>query len=317
MPSKSFLKELERGLPSPVYYIWSEEEVFLAEALEMARKTVLASHPPDFNCDLFYSTASPEEILDAVNTLPFMAPRRLVVLKEFHQFPASTVKTLTPAFRDSSDTTCLLILSRKAPGSSKDPGWKVLPLGIRDREIPAWLKRVSAEKGLKISDTAVSSLIEFAGNDIGLLLMEIDKLTLGGRKEVTERDVILSASSVREYTSFELVDAIAAGQKARAFRILRTSLAGTAAQATVILGTLNWHYRQFYSLWQNKGRRPAKMKDATYRRLAKYLPSFNENRFYSIFRSLHEADVGIKTSGRPEVALEVLLIRLLQSGVAN
>jgi DNA polymerase III delta subunit len=317
MPNKALLKELDRGLSSPLYFIWSEEDVFLMEAAEMAVKTVLTSHPLDFNYDLFYPTASPDEILDAVNTLPFMAPRRLVVLKEFHKFPASTIKALKPVFRDPSDTTCLLILSRKAPGASRDMEWKVLHLDIRDSEVPAWLKGVSAEKGLKMSDTAVSTLIEFVGNDIGLLLMEMDKLVLAGLKKVTERDIILSASSVREYTSFELIDAIAAGQKARAFRILRTSLAGTATQATVILGTLNWHYKQFYTLWQNKGKRPAKMKERTYRALTKYIPSFNEKRFYLIFRSLHEADLGIKTSGRPEVALEVLLIKLLQSGVAS
>ena len=79
-----------------------------------------------------------------------------------------------------------------------------------------------------------------------------------------------------------------------------------------IIGTLNWHYKQFYALWVNKGKRPAKMRERTYRALVKYVPSFKEENFLRIFQSLHEADLGVKSSGRPELVLEALLFKLLQ-----
>ena len=85
-------------------------------------------------------------------------------------------------------------------------------------------------------------------------------------------------------------------------------------EATVILGTLNWHFKQFYTLWLNRGKRPIKMRTKTYNILRKHLASFNENDFFRIFESLHEADLRIKTSGRPGLVLEVLLIKLLQRG---
>jgi DNA polymerase III delta subunit len=80
---------------------------------------------------------------------------------------------------------------------------------------------------------------------------------------------------------------------------------------------IDWHYKQFYMLWENKGKRPPRMKTSTLRALSQYLPSFTEKHFRDIFQYLHETDVRIKTSGRPELALEVLLIKLLQAGTGS
>jgi DNA polymerase-3 subunit delta len=317
MLNKSLLKEFEKGLPGHLYYLWSEESCFLEDALSKFIEVVVASHPMDFNYDLFYPSPEPQAVLDAASTLPFMAPRRLVVLRDFHQLTASTVKSLMPYFSNPSETTCMLILSQKAPKSSLKIDWKVYPLNIKERDIPAWLKHIAAGKGIRLTDEAVDCLIEFVGYDIGLLLMEIEKLTLLGIKTVTGKDIIASASLTRKYSSFDLVDSLIAGQKSRAFRILKTMINGNAMEAPIILGTLNWHYKQFYSLWLNRGKRPLKMREKTYRALVKYLPSFNEDTFFRIFQNLHEADLGVKTSGRPELVIEALLIKLLQKGLRN
>jgi len=59
------------------------------------------------------------------------------------------------------------------------------------------------------------------------------------------------------------------------------------------------------------------MREKTYRTLVKYVPSFKEENFCRIFQNLHEADLGVKSSGRPELVLEVLLIKLLQQDAWN
>ncbi|MEW6600914.1 MAG: DNA polymerase III subunit delta [Nitrospirota bacterium] len=317
MLNKTLQKDIDAGIPSPLYYLWSEESCFLDEALSGFVKTVLSSGPADFNYDVFDSSSRPQEIVDAALTLPVMTARRLVVLKDFHELTASAVQVLTPYLNDPSGTTCMVVLSRKAPKASLKFDWKVYSLNIKEWDIPAWLRNYAAGKGIRLSADAVELLIEFVGYDVGLLISEIEKLALSGSGTVTARDIMSSTSSMRKYTSFDLVDTLIAGQKTRAFRILKTMLSGNAFDAPVILGTLNWHFKQFYSLWRNDGRRPAKMREKTYRTLVKYLPSFREKDFFLIFRSLHEADLGIKTSGRPALVLEVLMIRLLQKGAWN
>lgn len=317
MPNKVLQKEFGKGLPHPLYYIWSEEACFLEEALSKFPETVIASGPKDFNYDVFDSSSNAQEIVDAASTLPVMAPRRLVVLKDFHQLTAPALQVLTPYLSGPSATTCMVVLSQKAPKASLKFNWNVIGLNIKEWDIPAWLKNAAAGKGVRLTNEAVEMLIEFVGYDIGLLLMEVEKLALSGNRTVTEKDIMASTSMMRKYTSFDLVDTLIAGQRTRAFRILKTMLSGNAFDAPVILGTLNWHFKQFYTLWVNGGKRPVKMKEKTYRSLVKYVPSFKEHDFFHIFKSLHEADLGIKTTGRPELVLEILLIRLLQKGAWN
>lgn len=312
MLNKTLLGEIKKGLPGPLYYVWSEESCFLEEALSKFVEVVIASHPADFNYDTFDSSTPVQEIINSAMTLPFMAPRRLVVIKDFQEFKAPAVKSLKKYLDSPSDTTCMLILSRKAARATMKVKWKSIGLNIKEWEIPAWLRQAAAARGLKLSNDAVDYLIEFVGYEVGMLLMELEKLSLSGKKTITGEDIKASTGMMRKYTTFDLVDSIIAGQKARAFRILKTMFGGSSMEAPVILGTLNWHYKQFYSLWLNKGKRPARMREKTFRGLSKYLPSCNEDSFFNIFKSLHEADLGVKTSGRPELVIELLLIKLLQ-----
>ncbi|MBI5674674.1 MAG: DNA polymerase III subunit delta [Nitrospirae bacterium] len=315
MSNKALQKDLERGLPDPLYCFWSEESFFLEEALSKAVKTVIAGSPEEFNLDIFYPSSAPQEILDALITLPLMAQRRLVVIKDYHQFSKPAVNALTPYFAKPYETVCLLILSQKKPKFPSDFRWKIYPLSIREAELSAWLKMVSKEKGVQMTDDAIASLVEFSGHDIGSLLMEVEKLKLMDGK-IGSKEVASSISNMREYTAFDLTDAITAGQNTKAFRILKAVLSGNASQPTIILGALNWHYKQFYLLWRNKGKKPIKMRENTYTALRKHLTSLNEENFCYIFQCLHEADLGIKSSGRPEIAMEALLIKLLKQGRA-
>ncbi len=318
MLNKALNKELENGLPNPLYYLWGEESFFLEEALSRAVEIVIASFPKEFNYDLFYSSASPQEILDAALTLPFMAQRRLLVLKDFHQFPDAAIKSLLPYFREPSETTCMVILSQKTPKKVvSDVFKKTYSLSVKEKDVPVWLKQFSARKGIRITDDAIERLIEYVGFDIGLLVKEIEKLSYSSPKTINAGEVTSSICMAREYTTFNLVDALVAGQKAKAFRILKVIIAGKAMETAAVLGTLTWHYREFYNLYLSKGKKPQKMRITTYRTLVKHLPLFNEDDFQRIFQSLHEADLGIKTSGRPELALEILLIKLLQKGTEN
>ena len=317
MLNKALLGEIEKGLPAPLYYVWSEESCFLDDARSKFVDIVISYHPADFNYDTFDSSAPVQEIVNSASTLPFMAPRRLVVIKDFQEFKAPAVKTLKKYLDSPSDTTCMLILSRKAARATMKVKWKSIGLNIKEWEVPAWLKQTASVKGLKLSNDAVDYLIEFVGYEVGMLLMVLEKLALTGKTTITGEDITSSTGMMRKYTTFDLVDSIIAGQKARAFRILKTMFGGGSMEAPVILGTLNWHYKQFYSLWLNKGTRPARMREKTFRGLSRYLPSYNEDSFFNIFKSLHEADIGVKTSGRPELVIELLLIKLIQKRRLN
>ncbi len=315
MLNKTLEREIEKCLPKPIYFIWSEEALFLEEVLAKAVTLLIASNLKDFNYDVFYPGADPHEVLDTATTLPLMAPRRLVVLKDFHQFPEAHIKAMIPYFKKPCESTCMLILSQKEPKAVID--LPIFPIKIKEYDIPQWVRQKAHEKGVRMTDSAVEHLIESVGTDIGLLHMEIEKLALSGLQSIDDKDIASLTGVMRDYTAFNLIDSIITGNKAKAFRILKILFQGRSSDVTSILGALNWHYRQFYALWKGRGKRPPKMRDTTYKTLLKYLPSYTEVDFYYTFQNLHEADVGIKTSGRPELTLEMLLIKLLEPKARN
>ncbi|GBE06688.1 MAG TPA: DNA polymerase III subunit delta [Nitrospirae bacterium] len=317
MLSDKLDREIEKGLPHFLYFLWSRESYFLEEALSKVVVKVVDPGQKDFNYDVFYPSSDIPGVLGAAYTAPFLAGRRLVVLKDFHQFSAAHIKAFAPYLKEPCETTCMVILSQKEPKSKIEASWKIYPLRIRESDIPVWLKRKAAQKGIKMRESAVDCLMEFVGPDIGLLAAEIEKLSLSGLKAVKAEDIIATTGMMREYTSFNLIDALIAGQRTRAFRILRSLIEGKSFDAASVLGPLNWHYRQFYSLWENRGKRPPKMRTSTYGALVKYLPAFRLENFSAIFQYLHEADLGIKSSGTPALVLEILLIKLLQTGTRN
>lgn len=317
MLNDKFEGELGRKLPKPLYFLSSKESYFLDEALSRSVVSVISAQEKDFNFDVFNSSSSPMEIMDAASTLPFMAARRLVILKDFHQLSAAQVKALTPYFMKPCETTCMIILSQKDPKASIEAKWSVFTFRIRESDISLWLKKKAQAEGVKFSGSAIDHLIELVGPDIGQLASEMEKFKQSGLKTIGVDDIVSSTGISREYTSFNLIDALIAGNKTEAFRILRRLNEGKSFDATGILGPLNWHYRQFYSLWENKGKRPPKMNSTTYRTLMRYVPTLTQDEFYNIFKVLHEADLGIKTSGRPELVLDILLIKLLQIGQGN
>jgi DNA polymerase-3 subunit delta len=316
MLNEDFERELREGLTSNIYFLFSKEGFLLEHALKRILDAIIPPHQRDFNFDVFYPPSSPEEIFDAAYTLPFLAPRRLVVLKDFHLYSGSDIQALIPYFKNPCNTTCMIILSLKEPSLDTDVNWVVYSLDINEERLPLWLKQFAHEKGIELSDEAIEYLIETVGPEIGLLVMEVEKLALSGQRKIEIKDVIPSIGTTREYVPFNLVDALISGQKIKAFKILKT-LTERPSNATAILGALNWHYRQFYALWQNKGRRPKKMRSSTFETLSRYLPYYKEEDFQEIFKSLHEADIGIKSFSRPEIALELLLIKLLQIGAVS
>jgi DNA polymerase-3 subunit delta len=317
MPNAQLNREIERKFPWPVYFIWSEERLFLDETLAKALDAVIDPGQRDFNCDTFDPSSKPQDILDAAFSFPFMSPRRVVILKDFHQISSSNLKTLKTYFQKPSETTCMIILSSKEPKKSLRFDWRVYHLNVHEKDIPSWIEQRALSRGIKISGSAIDLLIESLGTDIGLLASEIEKLSLSGLETIEDKDIISSTGMMREFTSFNLIDAITAGEKAKAFRILRSLSEKKSYDATSVLGPLNWHYRQFFKLWENKGEKPSNMRYPTYRALVRHLPSCTEEHFRRIFQCLHETDIRIKTSGRPELALEILLIDLLRIWTRN
>lgn len=232
-PATSFddiRKSLKKGDIAPVYILHGEEGYFI-DALTKDFEDILSDDEKEFNQYVLYAPETePESVMNLCRRIPMMADRQVVILKEAQAVRADKIAKLKAYVADPVSTTVLVICSRGAALKGKDlfdaakKGGAVVfeSKKIAEWNIAAYIAEYIRRKGLSADQKSVEMLHDFIGTDLGRLFNEIDKLTTllppnaAITPEVIERNIGVS----REYNSFELVDAIAARDPAKVFRIL-------------------------------------------------------------------------------------------------
>ena len=251
MDRKEFMKLVKSGEAQGAYLFEGVEENLKAATLQALRKAVLPEGLEELNETLMDAPAT-DAIIAACETLPFMADKRLVVVREHPALTgrADADEKLIAYIPQVPQSTVLVFLSRgkadarkKLFTAIKKANGIVSFAPLTDAELNAWV--VKTFQGLGVACTPqVASLLTFTvGSDTALLRTEISKLAslAGDRAEVTENDVRAVATRSVECTVFEMVDAVVAGQQGKAFGLLRDMLTTGSDR----LGILAMLLRQF------------------------------------------------------------------------
>jgi DNA polymerase-3 subunit delta len=316
--------ELEKGKIRPAYLLAGNEPLLRDAALEALEAAVLASGPRDFNFDRLETDAStPARLEESLRTLPLMASRRLVVLREGSGRAGGLDEGWGRALEQAlttlggEGTSVLAVVVRKIDRRSRwvkafrDPAALVeCDAPTASGELETFLDQESRRIGVDLTADAAALLAERIGPNLLLLRQELEKLYLhageGGR--IDRAAVELAVSSVAEESIWELTDAIGQGRAAESVSQLAQMLArGEASQA--ILGALASHFRRLARVGHGESV-PAPPFVA--RKLEGQARRFGSARLLAALRAIHRADVDLKGGGRlrPERALEQLVIQL-------
>ena len=159
-----------------------------------------------------------------------MADRQVVILKEAQAVRADKIAKLKNYIADPVATTVLVVCSRGAALKGKElfdaakKGGAVVfeSKKIAEWNIAAYIAEYIRKKNLNADQKSVEMLRDFVGTDLSRLFNEVDKLAalLPPNATVTPEVIERNIGVSREYNSFELVDAIAARDGRRVFRIL-------------------------------------------------------------------------------------------------
>jgi len=315
--------ELAAGTIRPAYLVIGEEFLLRDDALALLRDAVLAAETEAFNFDrLDGESTRPAALLDAVGTLPVMAERRLVVLRE-PESARGGAKTLTdaiaeavPSLGDASDVV-LVVVAAKADRRSRwtkafrDPAAEVrcdAPRGARD--LVAFIREEAKRQGVELERDAADLLAERVGPQLLLLRREIEKAALlaGSGQRVTRDHVAEGTCDVAEEPIWDLTDAIGDGRGADALISLAKILAAGAAPPQV-LGALAAHFRKLLRLRTGGS---AAGPSFVVKKLEGQAGRYTTRRLLACLRAIHAADLALKGAGalRPEMAVERLVIGL-------
>lgn len=286
-----FLKELASGFPFSSYLLHSGDYYLLYEAFTRIKD----AHGGDaFNIDVFDgdspdSRPSMDVIIDTLNTLPFAAPRRTVVIRNLQKYPKNECRKMEAYVNRPSDTSlCIMLYEGKLAKSFDDlkaPKVRRIPLAVSDHEIIPFIIDKGKKTGIEVDSKTAEHLISLVGSELGALCSEIDKLAALGKSALTREEIRTVVYSDIEYTAFDLANALGRGDAHTAFTILESLT--KSAEPHMVLGALNWHYK---NAWTRGGK--------------------NQESLSQIFSLLHSADVSLKTSR--QAVLEDLLWKILQ-----
>ena len=295
MSIKTFLQEIDKGLTSPAYLLYADNEYPIEEALSAVKRTIpeaeMAFNFNVFDMDSADSIPTAGEITDTLNTVSFFGSRRYVVVRNLQKISTKEFKKFQSYIANPSPNSVFLMsytgtLKKEMKESTK--GLKTICLDIRENDLPVWIKEKIRQKGITIKDDAVGYLIGVVGNDIGLLSSEVEKLASFGNETITISGIKEIIEGSRDYSVFDLTNALREKNIEKVFRIYRTLSETT--EPYNLLGAINWHYSKM-SMQAN---------DMRQRKV-----------FSRAFELLNNADIQIKTSGGT-YPMEHLLIRLLQ-----
>lgn len=216
------MKALAKNQVEPIYLLVGEERYFSERCLSQLRHCVVSDDMREFNEDIFYaSEINMERVVDALQTLPVMAPRRLVILKEAHLLAEKDWAQLDQIKDISSETTVFVLVAHQLDRRKKsikrwlDAGILVECQTPQDAARAGWIRSMSEEKGLQLDKEALGYLVQMGGNSLEELDRDLDKLFLffGEPTRLGLADVARVLERNREESIFALAESV--GKKDR------------------------------------------------------------------------------------------------------
>lgn len=261
--------DVKKASESRVVLIHGDEPVLRKRALQDVME---ATGVDEFDREVFLGDqATPSQWLSSVGTTPFLAERRVVVVrnvlrakdipagfeKELANLPPTALLLLVADDETSADeerSSRFATAERAWKTAVEKGGGKVLTCSFGDaKALPAVLRTEAKALGKQLSNVAAETLSEMCGANYGAATEELQKLVLyvGDQEEIREPDIKAVVTPSREWNVFKLCDAVVAGQPGQAIRQLKLLLGGSGkiedAAHRNIIPQLS---RNFKLLWQ-------------------------------------------------------------------
>jgi DNA polymerase-3 subunit delta len=265
------------------------------------------------------------ELRHACDSIPFLAKKRLVVVKDLAQAKPSFMDQLLAYLHQIPETTRLVFLESKAlPAShpllkaakSYENGYVKLFERPQGSRLESWIRQQGEVRGGQIEPKAAHLLAINVGDNLIALENEVEKLVLfKGDRPVTADDVMLLCPYVAEASIFDLVDAIGSRHAKTAARLLVKKL-GEGTDPFYLFAMI---VRQFRLLIQVKELAVQKMNPPHIAReigihgfvagkLAKQSNNYTFEQLEKIYAHLLDVDVAVKTGQNDmETALTTLV----------
>lgn len=261
---EDLIAEIAAGRLDPIYVLHSEHPILIERVLGAIRDAAVPPPARGFNYDVVEGKPTGARIVGLAQTLPMLAQRRMVYVRDLSAMPADEAEPLLAYLARPNPSTVVVAVASKLDKRIKlyaqlaRKGY--LHVLEAPRQLAPWLRAEAKQQGVQLEPAAVSRLIDTVGDDLSRLALTVEQLALyAGRRPVTSDDVDELVADTRERTVFELTDAIGAADLPRALAAV-AALCDQRESAVGVVVMLARHVRQLslvYTLRETGAPRPS------------------------------------------------------------
>ena len=261
---------------------------------------------------------SADKIIEASSQIPFLAEKRLVLVKDITKLNKEDEKKLIVYCKNASPYSVLVFVDTNKIFASV-PCEQISCKPLSSYQISNNIKIYLSEKSKEIETDALSLLIENCSGSMAKVYVELEKLLayLGERKKIVFEDVDALVAKSDDYNIYELSEALSKRDKDKSVRLL--SLMLKDGDAGFILSLLANHFRRLFH---------AKISSESNAEIAKYLgvkeyaivkakaqcKNFGANALRKIIDLILETDYMIKSGQMNSVnAIHYLVFSILEN----
>jgi DNA polymerase III subunit delta len=267
-------------------------------------------------------------VLDELYTISMWSDCRLVVIDDAEDFVSQFRSGLEKYVEKPAKKSVFVLATKKWQKSTKlakklaKTGLVLECAELKGAELEKWLVEIGRELyQKKLSRNGAQLMIELAGNDLGLLDQELDKLAAftGENEKIEMDDIRKLVGGWKAETTWEMLNAIRDGRSGIALEHLEKLLnSGEAPQK--ILGGLNFVYRKLAQATElarlgiplNDALKKAGVFPRDIQSSSGYLRKIGRPKAENIYSRLLKIDSNMKGGSRLDsrIQLEKLLISL-------
>jgi DNA polymerase III subunit delta len=320
--ARDFFRSLSAKNVGHVYFVYGQETYLLDKAVEAIIEAAAPGGVNAFNYDVFHGkNATGDQIRQAVEMLPMMTPRRIVLVRNFQEIPPAEWERLKDYLDNPSPTTCLIVHAN----TSGDKGFdgrnafikKLKAVAVTcefkslyENEVGSFITKQALKRGLRLTREAESYLVEAIGTDMAAIDVALEKVdlyvgaSLGGEvRTVDAPEVEAVVANTKSRTVFELTDALGKRDFQEALLILeRMLLAGESPLA--ISAMIGRHFRILARLHDPTLRNAPQSDKATALRVSPYFLKdylrqaqiFSADETMRILEAMLTVDMALKSS---------------------
>lgn len=346
MDYKAILAAVKQNKLASAYLLHGEETYFLRRIEQVLINSIVPVEDREMNLIVFEADPHKEELINAIETIPFLGERNLIIVHNTDLFSAgrkgaaggddvqdktdAATERLIALFNNMPAYSCIVFIAHDKPDKRRKIFKAIEKNGVifeaaplKGKELRNWLTERLSELNIKMAPGAQEHLVAAVSMmpqvSLDFINNELEKIMLYtmGKSTISLQDLVEILSAVPEVSIFSMVEALSQRQTAQALVLLREQLAA-GEHPIRILALLA---RQVRQLWQtkelrNKGYGSREVADYFKvpgfigEKLVKQSSGFSEQNLKTAMLNLAAADRELKTSQNGPVVLEKIIIEL-------